>query len=55
MFFEFASLLSKDFTVYALDSRGHGESDSVEHLSYEEMAEMASLGSKVLHTRSVLL
>ena len=39
MFFEFASLLSKDFTVYALDSRGHGESDSVDHLSYEEMAE----------------
>ncbi len=39
MFFELATLLSTDFTVYALDSRGHGESDPVDHLSYDEMAE----------------
>lgn len=39
MFYELATLLSQDFTVYALDSRGHGESEPVEHLTYEEMAE----------------
>lgn len=39
MFYELATLLSQDFTVYALDSRGHGESDPVDHLSYEAMAE----------------
>ncbi len=39
MFFELSQLLSKDFTVYALDSRGHGESDPVDSLTYDEMAE----------------
>ena len=39
MFFELSQLLAKDFTVYALDSRGHGESDPVDHLTYDEMAE----------------
>ena len=39
MFFELSQLLAKDFTVYALDSRGHGESDPVDYLTYDEMAE----------------
>ena len=32
-------LLEKNFTVYALDSRGHGKSTPVSELHYEEMAE----------------
>lgn len=39
MFYELAEILSSDFCVYALDSRGHGESDPVDNLSYDEMAE----------------
>lgn len=39
MFYELAVLLSENFTVYAIDSRGHGESEPVDHLSYDEMAE----------------
>ena len=39
MFYELSELLSKDFTVYALDSRGHGGSDPVDSLTYDEMAE----------------
>ena len=39
MFYELSQLLAKDFTVYALDSRGHGESDPVDSLTYDEMAE----------------
>ena len=33
------SILEKHFTVYALDSRGHGESSNVEELHYEDMAD----------------
>lgn len=32
-------LLSRDYTVYALDSRDHGKSSRVEILGYDEMAE----------------
>ena len=39
IFNELSELLSKDFTVYALDSRGHGLSDRVDHFTYDEMAE----------------
>lgn len=39
IFNELSELLSKDFTVYALDSRGHGLSDQVDHFTYDEMAE----------------
>ncbi len=31
--------LSRQFTVYAIDSRGHGESTKVKRLDYREMAE----------------
>ncbi|MCL1918808.1 MAG: alpha/beta hydrolase [Peptococcaceae bacterium] len=31
--------LAKAYTVYAIDSRGHGESSKVRHLSYHDMAE----------------
>lgn len=31
--------LNKNFTVYAIDSRGHGKSTKVDTLNYEEMAE----------------
>jgi Predicted hydrolases or acyltransferases (alpha/beta hydrolase superfamily) len=31
--------LSRQFTVYAIDSRGHGESSKVKSLDYREMAE----------------
>ena len=39
MFYELSQLLAPDFTVYALDSRGHGESSPVDHFTYDEMAE----------------
>ena len=34
-----AKQLSEDFTVYAIDSRGHGESTKTNRLSYQLMAE----------------
>ena len=34
--------LAKDYTVYAIDSRGHGKSDRVAELSYSDMAEDAA-------------
>ena len=33
------SILEKHFTVYAIDSRGHGSSSNVSELHYEDMAE----------------
>lgn len=39
IFDETRKLLSKSFTVYALDSRGHGKSQPSSDLSYEVMAE----------------
>lgn len=33
-----AELLEKHFTVYAIDSRGHGNSSKVDELHYEDMA-----------------
>lgn len=33
------SVLEKHFTVYAIDSRGHGESSNVDELHYEDMAD----------------
>jgi aspartate kinase len=39
--------------VYAADPRIVPNARKIEALSYEEMLEMASLGAKVLHTRSV--
>lgn len=39
IFDETAVLLSRDYTVYALDSRGHGKSSKVETLSYQSMAD----------------
>ena len=38
IFKETADLLSQDYTVYALDSRGHGKSSGKENISYEKMA-----------------
>lgn len=39
IFHETAELLSKDYTVYALDSRDHGKSSRVKTLGYDEMTE----------------
>ncbi len=39
IFHETAELLSKDYTVYALDSRDHGKSSRVKSLGYDEMTE----------------
>ena len=39
IFDETAALLSCDYTVYALDSRGHGKSSVVETLGYQNMAD----------------
>lgn len=39
IFKETAVLLRKDYTVYALDSRGHGKSTGKESISYKQMAE----------------
>ena len=40
IFDETAALLSCDYTVYALDSRGHGKSSAVETLGYQNMADV---------------
>lgn len=39
IFKETADLLKKDYTVYAMDSRGHGKSTKKENINYEQMAE----------------
>lgn len=39
IFDEAVALLSKHFTVYAIDSRDHGQSDKVDELHYDDMAE----------------
>lgn len=39
IFDEAAALLREQFTVYAIDSRGHGQSSAAEELHYTEMAE----------------
>lgn len=39
IFHETVTLLKADYTVYALDSRGHGKSLGAEKISYEQMAE----------------
>jgi len=39
IFDELVPLLERDFTVYAIDSRGHGESNPTEEFHYEGMAE----------------
>ena len=41
--------------VYTTDPRINKQAQKLDRLSYEEMLEMASLGAKVLHTRSVEL
>ncbi|MDF2887312.1 MAG: alpha/beta hydrolase fold protein [Lacrimispora sp.] len=38
IFKETTDLLIKEYTVYALDSRGHGKSSGKENISYEKMA-----------------
>ena len=39
IFYEAAGVLASRYTCYLLDSRGHGESDSVTELHYLDMAE----------------
>lgn len=39
IFDEAAEVLSKHFTVYAIDTRDHGQSDKVAELHYDDMAE----------------
>mgnify|MGYP004703131215 CR=1 FL=1 len=39
--------------IYSVDPRLHKNAKKLDHISYEEMIEMASLGAKVMETRSV--
>ena len=39
IFDEAVEVLSKHFTVYAIDTRGHGQSEKVEEFHYDDMAE----------------
>ncbi|MGE5430299.1 MAG: aspartate kinase [Syntrophomonadaceae bacterium] len=39
--------------IYTIDPRLHPNAKKIKYISYDEMLEMASLGSKVLHSRSV--
>ncbi|MCU7496499.1 MAG: aspartate kinase [Ignavibacteria bacterium] len=39
--------------IYTVDPRLHPNAKKIKYISYDEMLEMASLGAKVLHSRSV--
>lgn len=39
--------------IYTIDPRLHPDAKKIKYISYDEMLEMASLGAKVLHSRSV--
>lgn len=39
--------------IYTIDPRLHAGARKIKYISYDEMLEMASLGAKVLHSRSV--
>lgn len=49
IFDEAVKLLSKYFTVYAIDSRDHGKSDKVAELHYNDMAEDIRMFIEELH------
>ncbi len=55
IFSEARGLLEKIFTVYALDSRGHGKSDAAESFHYSDMAEDVRLFIGALHLEKPLL
>jgi len=55
IFDKLAAKLQNDFTVYAIDSRNHGESTSTEDFSYETMAEDIYLFIKTLQLGKVNL
>lgn len=49
IFDEAIEVLAKYFTVYAIDTRDHGQSDKVEELHYNDMAEDIKSFIEVLH------
>ena len=53
IFDKIAGKLQNDFTVYAVDSRNHGESTTTEDFSYETMAEDIYLFIKALDLEKV--
>lgn len=55
VFDETSKLLSKSFTVYALDSRGHGKSRPASELGYELMAEDVAEFVKALNIKKPIL
>lgn len=48
-----SSQLQKDFTVYAIDSRGHGQSSKIEEYHYMDMAEDIFAFMEALHLSDV--
>lgn len=55
MFNATAKLLSKDFCVYRIDSRGHGQSQPVDELSYYDMCEDVAAFIKKKHIEKPVL
>lgn len=55
IFDEAVELLSKYFTVYAIDTRDHGQSDKVEELHYNDMAEDIRAYIEELHLEKPIL
>ena len=55
IFNEAVEILSDYFTCYAIDSRGHGESDTVDELHYEDMASDVLAFMEELDLREVIL
>lgn len=50
-----AEILSNHFTVYAIDTRGHGESSSVPAFHYNEMADDIYHFITILHREKPIL
>ena len=55
IFDEAVGILSDYFTCFAIDSRGHGESDAVDELHYEDMASDVLAFLEELDLREVVL
>lgn len=55
IFDQIIPLLSKDFTVYAIDSRGHGKSSKVKEVHYQDMADDIVELIKELHLEKPIL
>ena len=55
IFGEAIAILSKRFTVYAIDARSHGQSDKVSELHYNDMAEDVRAFIEELHLEKPVL